>query len=308
MQTNLLKVLTTKKEQLAGDRLVIVDSTVYMTLIFVAVVLLLHHVNYTTDYLWEVTHRFFNPYEIRIDKLLQKFAVGGFLLLSGYKLSISKLSEPAGQFLINRIKRIYPLYLIAIWVFSFSAYPYLAGEMPSRPNLMVHILGLQSVFPNLFQTNFLTIWFVSTLFCCYLLFLWLRKYLRRSSAFLIRVALFLVATALIRQIAGTYNIAAFTEDFDTYTLFFCSGMLCAQHRDRLARITRMNKWALAGTSIVSTVLLVAFRIYHPDNSLFGSAAVGYLFNIVAIWAVCCPYTSYCLPLARSSRCVPKSPG
>ncbi|MEO0770850.1 MAG: hypothetical protein AAFY72_15760, partial [Cyanobacteria bacterium J06649_4] len=104
---------------------VVVDATIYMTLIFVSVVLMLHHVNYTHDYLWEISHRFFHPYETGVDQLFQKFAVGGFLLLSGYKLSLSKVSEPVVPFLFNRLKRIYPLYLLALIVSSPAAYPHL---------------------------------------------------------------------------------------------------------------------------------------------------------------------------------------
>jgi len=50
--------------------------------------------------------------------LLQKFAVGGFLFLSGYKLALSKRDEPAQTFLLNRFLRIYPLYFLAVVLFS----------------------------------------------------------------------------------------------------------------------------------------------------------------------------------------------
>ena len=257
-----------------------VDSTVYMTLIFVGIVLLLHHVNYTTDYLWEATHRFFNPYTLRVDKLLQKFAVGGFLFLSGYKLSISKMAEPAGRFILNRLRRIYPLYLLSVVISSFTVYPDLVdGEMPRLLTFLIHALCLQSVVPNLFQANLHTIWFVSNLCCCYLLFLVLRESLSRGAVFISKLAIVLAAIATVRQVAGTYSdVAVFTGHFDTYLLFFCAGMLCAQNRDSFGQL---NRWTLVSVSAVFTAALIAFRINQPDNFL-GSPAVGYLFDRLVI--------------------------
>lgn len=62
-----------------------VDNVTLMNLLFIAIVLFLHHVNYTQDYLWIMSHRFINLYKSGISQILQKLAVGGFSLLSGYK-------------------------------------------------------------------------------------------------------------------------------------------------------------------------------------------------------------------------------
>lgn len=250
---------------------VVVDTTIYMTLIFVSVVLMLHHVNYTHNYLWEISHRFFHPYETGVDQLFQKFAVGGFLLLSGYKLSLSKVSEPVVPFLFNRLKRIYPLYLLALIVSSPAAYPHLVdGQLPSLANFIMHALCLQAVLPDFFQQDFYTIWFVSNLFCCYLLFLGLRKTLGRPATFCIKLGLFILAIALLRQLAGTYDISVFANDFNIYLLFFAAGMECSQLQPRLMTV---NKFALISISVVCTGLLIALTLNPIETaSLYGPIA------------------------------------
>lgn len=263
---------------------VVVDATIYMTLIFVSVVLMLHHVNYTHDYLWKISHRFFHPYETGVDQLFQKFSVGGFLLLSGYKLSRSKVSEPAVPFLFNRFKRIYPLYLLALIVSSPAAYPHLVdGQLPSLANFIMHALCLQAVLPNFFQQDFYTIWFVSNLLCCYLLFLGLRKTLGRPATFCMKLGLFIFAIALVRQLAGTYGISAFTNDFNVYLLFFAAGMGCAQLQPRLMTI---NKLVLIGISVVCTGLLIALTVNPIETaSPYGSTALSIVDSSLKIGSI-----------------------
>ncbi|MEO0516737.1 MAG: acyltransferase family protein [Cyanobacteria bacterium P01_A01_bin.116] len=263
------------KTQTPNSQAVLVDATIYMTLIFLGVVLFLHHVNYTIDYLWEVTHRVFNPYTTGFDKLLQKFAVGGFLFLSGYKLSLSKASEPAQLFLINRLKRIYPLYLLAVCVFSVTVYPNLLGTRPLFSNFLVHALCLQSVVPSLFQENFHSIWFVSNLFCCYLLFLGLRPSLGKPSAMAVRLGLSLFSIYLIRQIASLYGIDIFTGYFDAYLLFFAAGMVCSQTKKKLSRI---DKKLLIGAAVLSLIALMTFKLTQPETLLFGNVIGGYVLD------------------------------
>ncbi len=247
-------------------KLVWVDPTIYMTLTFVGIVLFLHHVSYNQDYLWAITHYFFNPYKTGLDEFLQKFAVGGFLFLSGYKLAISKRSDSVRAFLENRFYRIYPLYLLAVIVYSFTAYPYQTeGQLPSWGNFLLHALGLQSFLPNFFGENYQTIWFVSNLFFCYLAFIFLRRSLGSTRTLLAGAIVFLLAIYCIRSIASSADIALFSGHFDTYFVFFVFGMVSYQHQSKFAKVNTILAVAVA---VVCLMGFLAFRMLLPDRVWF----------------------------------------
>lgn len=254
-----------------------VDNVAWMNLLFIFLVLSLHHVNYTQDYLWAATHRLINPYDSGINQILQKLAVGGFLFLSGYKLAISKRLEPTHEFLINRFLRIYPLYFLAVTVFSFTVYPHINQEMPSLGNFIVHALALQSWLPNFYQDNYLTIWFVSNLFFCYLTFVFLRCFLVDNKKFLLAVLTITLIVSLIRSIAfNLYGINIFSGDFDIYFLLFASGMLFSQwHKQNTYTSKSRPLWAVA--LLLSSLFAFIFINVSPTFSEYVSFVLNRIF-------------------------------
>ncbi|NEQ44528.1 MAG: acyltransferase [Leptolyngbya sp. SIOISBB] len=250
------------------SRVVQVDAITWINIILIAVVLSLHHVNYTIDYLWELTHRVFNPYETGVDQVLQKFAVGGFLFLSGFKLALSKRDEPIQDFLIKRFWRIYPLYLLAVIVFSFTVYPNITGEMPNLGNFLIHALALQAWIPNLFQGNYLTIWFISDLLFCYLMFLLLRRLLLFVKQFWILVGAILAGIYLIKLIVlNAFGLGILAGHFDTYFLFFALGMFCSQYQSEIVRLRGIKYFLLLVSTIVCITLLLFINVSWMQPSL-----------------------------------------
>jgi peptidoglycan/LPS O-acetylase OafA/YrhL len=231
------------------------DPVTGLNLIFLSVVLLLHHVNYTQDYLWEITHRLINVYAYKIDKVLQMFAVGGFLFLSGFKIAGSKSAETATGFITSRLLRIYPLYFLALVVSSFTSYPYLTKESPSIANFLLHALCLQSVLPDCFQLNYNTIWFVSNLMCCYLLFLLLRPHINHPRQFFTTLTIVLIALAGLRFLATIAHVQLFTGDFDTYLIFFSLGVFYSRYQTQIRQL-KIKPW-LFTTPIAIVGFLVA---------------------------------------------------
>lgn len=237
-----------------------------MGLIFVGCVLLLHHVNFTQDYLWTVLHRFFNPYTTGFDQVIQKFAVGGFLFLSGYKLALSKKSSSIIDFAKRRIYRIYPLYFVALLLFSFTAYPYLTQEFPSIPNFIIHALCLQSVLPDLFQRNYHTVWFVSNLMCCYAAFLPLRQGLGLNQKLFTQLALLLAWIYLIRQIADLYGFRVMPGDFDLYLIFFTIGMFTSQPMNK-PWVEKCRGWVMVPIILIFSLGFMGLHTQFPAPNL-----------------------------------------
>lgn len=199
-----------------------INPIVLLTVIFLFIVLILHHGNYTYDFLDPLR-------DFQINKPLQKFSVGGFLFLSGFKLVKSKLSVPVWDFWVNRFSRVYLPYLLAVIIFSFVVYPIgNNSNFPSTPNFLIHILCLQALLPNFFQPNYTTIWFVSILFCCYAFFLSTRRLLVRIFDFCLVLLLTIISISWLRLLVSRWDIAIFQGDFEIYLLFFALGMVYAQ--------------------------------------------------------------------------------
>lgn len=238
-----------------------------VNVILIFVVLLLHHVNYTQDYLWAISHRVINPYDSGISQILQKFAVGGFLFLSGFKLALTKQSEPTKVFLLNRFLRIYPLYLLAVILFSVTVYPHANGKMPSPGNFVVHALALQSWLPNLYQENYLTIWFVSNLFFCYLMFVFLRRYLFDTRRFLLATSIVVLVIHLAKLMSSSLSdLKIFSGHFDTYFIFFAAGMLYSHTQVSSSDATKEEKIKCFVFLLICAILFIVMNLFlSPDH-------------------------------------------
>ncbi|SMH30318.1 MULTISPECIES: acyltransferase [Cyanophyceae] len=198
-----------------------IDSVIVLTVICTLSVLLLHHANYTLDFLSPA-----RPFHLH--KLLQRFAVGGFIFLSGFKLTKSKLKSSISEFVINRFSKIYGLYFLSVIIFSTTAYPYLNNEnFPSIKNTLLHLVALQAILPDHFGNNFHTLWFVSVLLICYSAFLIFRAWLTDLSKFILWVSGFTLSISIIRIIFLQRGIYLFQYDLELWLLIFFAGMINA---------------------------------------------------------------------------------
>ncbi len=257
----------------------VIGPVVLLNGVFILAVLLLHHGSYTHDYIWRL-----RPF--LVDKYLQKLAVGGFLFLSGYKLTESKLATTAKSFLINRFTRIYPPYFLSLVVYSFTDYPYKNESLPSLKNFVLHVFLLQSVLPDFDGAMYRTLWFVSLLFCCYLLFLATRKLVHRASAYLLVTSILVLGIGLVRYVFAGMGVAVFLESFEVFVSFFSMGMLYSAHKLRIQAFIR-NKTVLYRALVAVTAALFAiakFYLVSQANTAENDSTSVYLyyFNFIAI--------------------------
>lgn len=237
--------------------------------IFIFIILFLHHASYTTNYFSILS-------EYKVTFFLQKLSVGGYFFLSGFKLAKGKISDSSKDFIVNRFFRIYPLYLLAVIAFSFTAYPYQReGELPSLPNIIVHVLCIQSILPGMFQANCPTIWFVSVLFFCYGFFLLARKKLQRTFLFFLFLFLSSLSIFAMHVIGKEMGFAFFDRDSITYLVFFALGMV---YSDSRKIIDGLDNWILCNLFILGFAGLIWF--YNENYLNFWYTAPAELFLIL----------------------------
>jgi len=240
----------------------------FLNTIFILTVLYLHHTMYT------IYNIILLP-EYNLNIYLQKMAVGGFLFLSGFKLTCSKIEYPAKLFIINRFFKIYLPYLIAIICYSFFVFPYInKGQLPDYKNVIIHVLGIQSIFPNFFGSSFITLWFVSILFICYIYFLLTRNIINRTILFLI-TQIFTISVIYIIQKYSNFIIGFefFSKDVIIYLSYFAAGMLYAKNY----KLNKISSILLISISALFFFIALYFNTYK--NELFNKE---FFFNFSCI--------------------------
>lgn len=240
---------------------------------FLVIVLILHHGTYTYDYIRPLR-------QLSINKYFQKLAVGGFLFLSGYKLTESKRCVSTLPFLINRFIRIYPVYLLALVVHSFTVYPQKHGELPSLSNFFLHAGLLQYLTPGVFGGNYTTIWFVSILFFCYLFFLGTRNLLHNFKSYLFYFLILLISIYCTRSAFAKADINVFAQDFEIYLGFFAGGMLYSVYQDSIKSILE-KKAILLGFLFSFSLCWLGLIYSFLFDSATSSSLLVYVFRFFA---------------------------
>lgn len=207
-----------------------ITTVEFLNSFFITVILYLHHSMYTIYHI-----KLLPTYNLNL--FLQKMAVGGFFFLSGLKLTQSKSDTPLGSFIKNRFFRIYLLYFLAVVSYSLIVYPYInLGRFPDFKNVIVHALGIQSVLPSIFGSSYLTIWFISILFLCYLFFMFTRKIVRKNALFIFVLGAAILIILVIHDLGKRYGILIFRKDICIYLVYFGLGMLYAVNRKNAEKI------------------------------------------------------------------------
>ena len=223
--------------------------------LFIGIVLYLHHRSYTNDYV-------VIGYKLNI--LIQKFAIGGFFFFSGMKMAVSKIETPITAFIKNRIKRIYILYVAALIFASFTTYPFAQkGDYPNIFNFIIHLLCLQSIVPDFAQTNYVTLWFVSILFCCYLYFLISRKDIQKNdySRFFIKTLGGIIVLYIVHLASPSIHHTVISVDFIIYLSFFSAGLL--MRSEAFSELTTKKAPFLAG--ICTLLLIIMIQVVKIDT-------------------------------------------
>ncbi|MEL6605848.1 MAG: acyltransferase family protein, partial [Cyanobacteria bacterium J06614_10] len=199
---------------------------------------------------------------LAINRYLQKLAVGGFLFLSGYKLTKSKLSTPVFNFFKNRFLRIYPLYFLALLIYTFTVYVQKHDALPTLKTFFVHVFLMQTVVPELFGRNYLTIWFVSVLLFCYVFFLAMRRLLVTNLVAYTVISLSVyLGICLVRTFFAERDITVFMRFFEVYLSFFAVGMAYAIYERAITRFFCRKSVAVAYAGTFTVVLTLLMSVY-----------------------------------------------
>jgi peptidoglycan/LPS O-acetylase OafA/YrhL len=202
-------------------------------------------------------------------------AILGFLLISGYSISVSYTKQPDG-FLLRRLKRLYPVYLAAMAV---NAVAILAenGPMPSVAEIALNALFLNQLFTS---TSFVgPAWSLSLEFWLYCL----APALMRTSPKWTRVlvygsfACYLIYTAL-RTLSHLpyYSGVGFGGNLILLSFAWVAGLRLAQLRDAPASAMRDIRWLFAGHIALAAAIQFAYRVkHHSLPGFFSTDLINY---------------------------------
>jgi peptidoglycan/LPS O-acetylase OafA/YrhL len=247
-----------------------VTAVEFLNSFFITIVLYLHHGMYTAYHI-----KLLPTYNLNL--FLQKMAVGGFFFLSGLKLTQSKSNTPFGAFIKNRFFRIYLLYFLAVICYSIIVYPYINfGRFPSFNIAIIHALGLQSVLPNFFGRNYLTLWFISNLFLCYIFFLLTRKLVRKNANFILSLTTAILIFFTIHNCGKHYDVIIFPRDIWIYFVYFGLGMMYAINRENAEKL---NVIILFITLISGFLGSLYFITYKPQ--IWGQELINFFFYSIS---------------------------
>lgn len=198
------------------------------------------------------------------------FFLSGFVLAYNYKKGVSPKS-----FLLKRLFRLYPTYLITFLIVLTTVY-LVEGNAPTVFHSIANMLGLQSWFPGYaLQVNFPS-WSLSVEFFFYLCFpiiLWL--YYKLPLKYFLSIALIIIiAGGIEHYIAVTKFYDSdryFLEQFILYfPLFhfstFVAGFLCGKwiHWLKTVRITSWFYTLIAILGIIGFILIMnSANFYRP---------------------------------------------
>ena len=112
------------------------------------------------------------------------FLLSGFVCSLGYGRQVQEGTFNYGNFILRRIRRVYPLHLLCLFFYL------LVSHSPFDMKVFLNLLLLQSWVPEAdwyFSCNAVS-WFLSSLLFCYLLFPCAYRYISNSLSLLILVA------------------------------------------------------------------------------------------------------------------------
>lgn len=240
--------------------------TEILTCFFVGMVLFVHHDHYTVYYLGWLEK--FLP----LQEMVAYVAVGGFIFLSGYKLTKSKIGDTFTQFFKNRFMRIYPLFFLALITFTIVLGPF------DPINFVVHALFLQGITPQLVTTNYATLWFVPLIFLLYGTFHFLKKYISLPAVFLRHAIMIFSILFITNQVSAFLGFEILTASYFKYYFIFIAGVFFSYYETTITHspLARHFKWL--GLLLCAPLLLITLHSNNPLMELISTL----LQNVAAI--------------------------
>jgi peptidoglycan/LPS O-acetylase OafA/YrhL len=194
-------------------------------------------------------------------------AILGFLLISGYSISISYSTQPKG-FLMRRIFRVYPIYIATIAAYYLL---FISLKLPTPSWLVV---GINLLFLNqvLTSTSFVgPAWSLSLEFWLYCLAPFLMRLSQSAIRWLVYASFvsFLIYTVL-RSAAHLpyYSGLGFGANLPLLSFIWLAGLLLARSAAADSTALRDIGIIFGGHILVMALIQFGFRVKHHAVSLF----------------------------------------
>jgi len=246
--------------------------------------LLIHHAGiYNLDF-FGIPLEGLSPY-------FESFLLGSFFLISGYFMEVT-LQNSGGdlrKFIRSRFFRMYPPYLVALFLYVFV----LGFTLRNTVDWLVYLAGLQFIFAPAFVKPMLTLWYVGAILLYYAVFLVLWRASSNNWG-LVFAGVILFALALL-----TYQFTGlFDPRFFKYYFVFFTGLMLARWGDSLPLLS--GSWlgvkgglVFVGIWMVSVVLQLEVKstsiLYIGAADLFIVSSTVFFFSLVAYAGVAAPW-------------------
>ena len=224
------------------------------------------------------------------------FVTSGFLIALGYRDRIRSGGITFGDFLVKRLRKLYPLYLITNLVsLLINIFRFGAGVINIRRILFTLLLqnggGLSAEYPYNGPS-----WFISALFVCYLAFFFIACHSKHTTAYRCLVAAGILWGYSI--LSGQWTVPlAFAHHGDSFFGFFTGCALAEVYPLLCEKKRRWFPAAAAGILVVSGVLMLRCGV----EIIAGDSRVAFA------WLIC-PLLIYlalfCKPVSRILRSRP----
>lgn len=199
------------------------------------------------------------------------FILSGFLM--NYKRKI-KSKDDITVFVIKRVKRIYPLYWIALILSMvmnlLSIYP-LDDTIQKTELVLLNMLGLQGLFPE--EYTIYGMWFIGVIILYYIIYVFIAYYSDNINGILINSFIVIIPLLVLKHEFGLIHV----NTFNFYPAFI-AGILSSEVKDfkDLSRISvysflillLFSGMSCLGLMTIKNVLVAAIYIIFSIISLF----------------------------------------
>jgi len=188
-------------------------------------------------------------FHCKIDDILTFSFLGLFVFISGFLLSINNNIESQNGiifFLKKRFLRIYPLYIVALFLFYL-------GHLVSIKELLAGGLLLNTIF----EYRVPTLWYVSII-CVYYLLFPLLSYQYRWYRIFVVFTLFMFISVLLNKYIGIIDIRLIL-----YFPLFVSGIFLSKFHDPINVLT--NKVLVIVSAIIFYISSAKLFEFHDTN-------------------------------------------
>jgi peptidoglycan/LPS O-acetylase OafA/YrhL len=199
-----------------------------------------------------------NPY-------FEAVLLGIFFYISGYFTgrSFQKQNKGSVSFFFSRALRIFPPYLLAVFL-----YIHFLGVTLKGSNLVVYLTGTHFIFAPNYAKIVLTLWYVGAIILFYLIFGLLLANLHSNRGLTIGSALVFAAAYVLHQWTGLLD-----ERFYKYFIVFLAGIL-------FVRLPYLSNW-LSGEQVLPKFVLALLGLFAFSQVLtFSSVSPLYILGTV----------------------------